>query len=365
MRRFDWPWHYAVYVGVWAIANFLAGGWIYFYVRAAVDPNPHTWVNKSHSGFKAFQICMFIYGTLVSVVNTCITYVLFSTDLDRGYKPLVQRYIRMPRIILYIAIFPVAAFFCIMPAFGGLIVLAIAQNAAWNHRCDPYPMYVILDGRSVKNPSYTPNVARFYQQGSSQSLFTYDVNSNSNADFWTFQLREFDTAQSLIPLNLYPTLQDVQYDFINDTITGNCTVPAAPGSSITNSTSCTSGTFNPNNWLSFNLTSSIPLNDTTVPAPSTTTFLQAVDKQWAFTNDAPSLILDTVNPATSALQQAVLQTAVTKRGDCTQLKVCIAGISGRESSLVGAEVMAPLGLILIRQADYATECTTPKKGKYS
>ncbi|THH23241.1 hypothetical protein EUX98_g7937 [Antrodiella citrinella] len=247
-----------------------------------------------------------------------------------------------------------AAFFGIVPIAGAWRVTApIVQAWAWNHGCDYYPMYAVLDARSYKDQSYIPNVARFYQRGSLRSLFTYDVNSNSDPDFWTFQLREFDTAQSLIPLNLYPTLQFIQYDFINYTLTGTCTVHVAPGSSDTNSTSCTSGTFNLNGWPSFNLTSSVPLNDTTVPHPSAIAHLRTVYKDWDTTRFAPSWVLNEVDLATNALQQTVLRTDVLKRGDCTQLKVCINGPGAGilESGFVGAEVMAPVGLILIRQAD--------------
>lgn len=221
-------------------------------------------------------------------------------------------------------------------------------------------MFAILDGRGFKDARYVPDVAHFYQGNSNpQLLFTYGLGDSSDADLWTFQLREFDMAQSLIPLDLYPTLQRVQYDFINDTLTGNCTVPVTPGNSTTNSTSCMTGTFNPNNWLSFNLTSQIYLNDTTT-FPLSSSVLRTVDKEWAFTNDAPSLILNTVDPLTDALQpQTILRTAVTKRGDCTQLKVCLAG-TGRPGGLLGAEILAPLGLMMLRQADYSIQCTTPK-----
>ncbi|THH33628.1 hypothetical protein EUX98_g499 [Antrodiella citrinella] len=249
-----------------------------------------------------------------------------------------------------------------MPAFGGWIVVPIAERAAWNHRCDSYPMFAVLDGRGYKDASFVPNVVHFYSGKSLHAtpLFTYIINSNSDSDLWTFELREFDDAQDQIPLDYYPTLQSVQYDFLNDTLTGNCTTPVAPGSSITNSTACMIGTYNPNDWLSFNITSNIPLNDTTSgsPVPFTTTTLRTVDRQWSFSNDVPSLILRTVDPLTNTLQREVLRTAVAKATDCTQLKVCLAG-TGTTGGLVGAEVLVPLGLVMIRQADYARTCGDP------
>ena len=225
-------------------------------------------------------------------------------------------------------------------------------------------MFAVLDGRGYKNPSYTPQVVHFYQNTDDQPrlLFTYDVNSNSDSDLWTFALREFDVSQSVIPLYMYPTLQSVHYDFINDTLNGNCTLPVAPGASITNSTECMTGTFNPGNWLSFNTSSTVPLNTTlsSDPLPRfVRTWTRAVDKEWFFGQDQPpSFILKTVDPLTDTLLQTVVRTAVIKPGDCTQLKVCIGG-TGQPGGLVGAEVMAPLGLLMINQADYAYACTTP------
>jgi len=37
----------------------------------------------------------------------------------------------------------------------------------------------------------------------------------------------------------------------------------------------------------------------------------------------------------------------------------MAGVPGREGSVVGAEVLVPIGLIMVRQVDYARECTLP------
>ncbi|TCD66825.1 hypothetical protein EIP91_000903 [Steccherinum ochraceum] len=343
----------------WFAINAADGVWIYYYVKACVDPNPRTGVNKTHAGFEGYEVMMFIFGFFWTSVNTALAWGYFTWALESRRNGDKSSPVLKWTVNLLIA-FPIAAFLCIMPAFGGWIVVPLAQRQSWNHRCDSFPMYAVLDGRGFKDPSYIPNVVHFYQ-GRDELLFSYDISDGASSDFWTFQLREFDAAQSSIPLELYPTLQHIQYDFINDTLTGNCTLPATPGSSITNSTSCMTGTFNPNDWLSFNLTSTIPLNNSapTDTIPSTTTVLRTVDKQWAFNgDDAPSLILDTVDPLTDKLQSTVLRTAVTKRGDCTQLKVCLGG-TDRPGGLVGAEVLSPMGLIMIRQSDYAQSCTIP------
>lgn len=224
-------------------------------------------------------------------------------------------------------------------------------------------MYAVLDGRGYSNPRYTPNVVHFFQTGTNLYMYTYAISDSEDSDIWGFNLREWDMDQAQIPQKLYPTLQQISYNFLNTTVSGNCTTPVAPGSSSTNITSCLSGTFNPDNYLSFSLTSKVPLNTTTTnetsSLPSVTTQLRIIDKEWAFSDDAPSLILKRVDPATNQYQEIVLRTAVTHPSDCTKLKVCINGVSGRDGGAVGAEIMAPLGLIMLRQADYAIECTTP------
>ena len=49
----------------------------------------------------------------------------------------------------------------------------------------------------------------------------------------------------------------------------------------------------------------------------------------------------------------ILRTDMTKKGDCTQLKVCAA----RDN---GTGIIVPMGLILIKQMDHAIYCTTPE-----
>ncbi|KAH8103628.1 hypothetical protein BXZ70DRAFT_926691 [Cristinia sonorae] len=347
----------------WLVLHGADAVMIYFFVQASVDPNPRTPVNRTHTIYIVYQAFMYILGGVLTLFNFAAVLVYldgeFGGTFGYRYEPVGRHHYRSTLfyVILLLTLIP-ATFFCIMPVFGPLIILPVAQKWAWNHRCDSYPMYAILDARGVKDASFTPNIAHFYSKGDVKPLFSYSVNDDSSSDLWTFQLREFDSPQGSIPLQQYPTLQQVRYDFINHTVMGNCTTLISPGSSATNSTSCTSGTFNPYDWLSFNLTSSVPLNNSISRLPPTTAHLGIIDKEWAFSNDAPSLILQTTP---DPQQLPVLRTAVTKRSDCTQLKVCLAGVDGREGGVVGAEVLVPLGLILIRQSDYATFCTTPKR----
>lgn len=224
-------------------------------------------------------------------------------------------------------------------------------------------MYAILDGTSYNSPRYVKDVIYFYETSTDRYLYTYEISNPDDNDQWYFRLRDWQVAQDVIPLDEYPTLQSVGYDFVNLAVNGNCTLPASPTNFLGNTTtsSCVSGTFDPGNHFFFNVTSTVPLNNTAnaTTIKPVTTLLNIEDSAWTYSDQPPALVLHQTDPKTNALGAVVLRTAVGKYNDCTELKVCIAGVPGREGSQVGAEVMGPLGVMLMRQSDYATECTTP------
>ncbi|THG96428.1 hypothetical protein EW026_g5406 [Hermanssonia centrifuga] len=351
---------------IWVAVNVADAWWIYFFVQACVDPNPHTAVNRTHSGFEGYEAMMFIFGFPWGIVNLVVVYWHYSQVTNSG-RINSSTCTRMLLVLYSIFIFlPVALALVILPFFGGWIVVPVAQQYAWDHRCDSYPMYAILDAKSYYDARYVTNVAYFYLNPSQEQVFTYEIANPGDADIWTFSLRDWNTDQGAIPLDAYPTLQQVTYDFVDDSLSGNCTVPtsSAAANSTTLTSPCMTGTFDPGNVLSFNITSSVPLNNTlasnttsAATPSSTSSVLRAQDKGWTFSDDAPSLILRLVNPLHDTLGLIVLRTAVTRPHDSTELKVCLAGVQGGNE--VGAQVMAPLGLILMRQADYALYATRP------
>lgn len=227
-------------------------------------------------------------------------------------------------------------------------------------------MFAILDAKSYNDPRYIVNVAYFFDNSAPASptqLFTYEITNPDDGDDWLFSLRTWDILQSKIPLDMYPTLQSVHYDFVDDSLTGNCTLPNSNNSLTTTTTiPCMEGNFDPGNHLSFNITSSVPLNSTLLSdagsVPAVNTLLGIQDNGWALNGYAPALRLQERN-ADDSLGHLVLKTTVTKPHDVTELKVCVAGVDGREGGTVAAEVLAPLGLMLMRQADYALLTTTP------
>ncbi|OCH95962.1 hypothetical protein OBBRIDRAFT_830556 [Obba rivulosa] len=348
----------AICLLVWIGVNIADGFWVYYYVITSIDPNPRTAVDRTNSGFAAFYVMMWIFGFPWGCVNLVVWWGYYKEVIE---EPGYSRSRGMNWLVNLFSLFvvlPVALFMIIMPFFGGWIVTPLAASHVWNHACDGYPMFAILDGRSYNQPEYIADVARFYLSGSSSSIFTYDIASPDGSDIWFFHLREFDTAQSSIPLDAYPTLQNIEYDFVNNAVTGNCTIPVDQSGNTTTS-ACLHGSFETSGFFFFNITSSVPVNTTDAPALQLdNALLRSQDKNWIFDFGAPALTLRTLGPD-GQLGQTVLRTATTAYKDCTQLKVCLSSIQGPSGSAVGAEVLAPLGLILLNQDNSAIQCTTP------
>ena len=224
-------------------------------------------------------------------------------------------------------------------------------------------MYVILDGKTSKKAQDVPNVAYFYQQHDPQPLYIYELaNVLGDESLWSFSLRSWNTTQSSIPLDFYPTLQsiDINTSANSSNINGTCTIPNSATDPQTTTSPCLSGTFalGKNTELSLNLTASHLLNNTfsgeTGSAPPSTIMLRTQDGVWAHGNNSPALRLREVNSSSGALDGEVLRTTVTKPRHCTELKVCLAG--GASGSPVDAEVLAPLGYIFIEQVGQAAGC---------
>lgn len=156
-------------------------------------------------------------------------------------------------------------------------------------------------------------------------------------DQWSFDLRKIDGNE--IP---YPRLQRVSYDFLNNTISGNCV--AGEGIHATEATPCLEGTFDLGEILSFSL------NDTRTNAVYD---LRAADKGWVFTDDAPSVKLRRVNADNRTLGHTAMTTAVTRPDHCNWLKVCLAMESG-------VDMIAPIGILLLKLDDYGVYCTRQK-----
>ncbi|KDQ60506.1 hypothetical protein JAAARDRAFT_608335 [Jaapia argillacea MUCL 33604] len=320
---------------LWLGINCADAAWIYFYIQSEIFTNPHNAIDRTESGWTGYTVMMFIFGFFWGLINAFPFWAyFFSGGVSSGYgkSTLLNTLWTFWNIFV---MFPVALLMILCPFFGPFVGLSVAEKWAWDHGCDGYPISVIIDAQGYDAPPYYPNVVHYYLYNN--PVYSYDIFQQS-ADFWSFGLRTVDS--SALSENEsdphYPSIHSIGYDFVSNTITGNCTSPATGN---TTTTPCISGSFNPtNDYLSFNLTDS---------RDSSSTSLRAVDKQWTFDTYPPNAILKDGNG------QTVLRTDITRRSDCTLLKVCI----GRNDP--GAETIAPIGLVLLMQMDYAVSCTTP------
>jgi len=314
----------------WLLINIGDGAWIYFYIYSAVHPNPRTAVNITHRGWTAYTVLMFMFGFCWGVINLIVFWAYFASEA--GFASSYTRKISSMRLFFNLIIMlPIATVLCLGPFFSPFAGLSLAQKAAWKHGCDNFPVQIILSTKAYNGPSTEPNTAQYFL--GKEPIYTYDIFQQS-ADDWTFNIRTLDSPALANNQSdpIYPSVSNITYNFVDNTVSANCTSPNA------NTTfRCVDGSFNPNDYLSFKISD---LRD------NSTTNLNAVDKQWAFGNDAPSVILKDESGV------EVIRTDVTNPSACTQLKVC----AGRSS---GADILVPIGLILTRQADYAVECTTP------
>lgn len=349
-------------IPLWLLVNVADAWWIYFYVQGTVNPVPHTAVNHSASAWTGYKVMMWMFGFVWGVVNMCMAWTLLATTSANSGKG-VAKFLWVT-FLIFVGI-PLAILVTIMPFFGPWIVVPIVQRQIWIHGCDNYPMMVILDAKSTDDARYVVNVAYFFDNTPTFSpthLFTYEITNPDDGDVWLFSLRTWDSPQSDIPTDMYPTLQQVYYDFVDDSLSGNCTL-RNPISPLTNTTTlpCMTGHFDPGNHLSFDVSSSVPLNTTfsteAQSVPVMNASLGIHDNDWDYAGEAPAARLQEKNEDGS-LGFLVLKTTVQKPSDITELKVCVAGPEGREGGTVSAEVFAPLGLMLMRQADYALDATS-------
>lgn len=317
--------------------------WIYYYIRTCVNPNPRILINSKHSRWSAYVAFMYIFGALDSMLNLMVAGAAGLHFLVCGSRETLGTFVS---VILAVIVPAIAAGFIVMPMFGGLIVLGPVQRHTYNHRCDDFRLEVVLDGAGYRDPRYVPDLAQFSlgRARGGAPLFSYDLDQ-IDVDVWTFAFRAFDAPEESIPPAFMPALRSIAYNFVDFSVNGTCATPGG------NDTLCVTGTFDPGNFMSFDLFANT--TGTRVHAPS-----RIADREWAFRDDAPSLILRTVE-GDGTLGDTIMRTAVTKKGDCTKLKICVDGDSEDDASAVGASVLVPLGLILARQGDYAIHCTTP------
>ena len=301
---------------------------------------------------------MYVYGFILGLVNVAVILRYIRTVFST-LKPL-----RRLRYFLHLLIIVLAIAMSIGPFFSPLILKLIQEVSGyalcstnplitlqieWDRRCDSqFFVEVILDGRSFYDSiKEKPSFASFYfgQPGRQTEYYKYGMTQDDlDPAIWHLRLSDVTIPPDLDPV-YHPLAQDLSYRFTNHSVAATCTTNTS-SSAVT--IPCMEGSFS-DGGNALNLA----INDTRT---GIVTKLRALDKGvWAPVpaDDAPSVILMEVRPDDS-LGSIVLRTAVTKEGDCTRLKVCLARERAR-----GIDLLAAVGLILKAQDDYAYLCTTP------
>ncbi|KAJ7809190.1 hypothetical protein B0H14DRAFT_2379912, partial [Mycena olivaceomarginata] len=285
------------------LVNVLDAIWIIYYIRSATEPNPRTAANKSHAGWQAYYLMMYVFGFYWGCVNIWGSVVV---------------------------LLPISVIMGLGPFFAPVVGIKLIQKQAWLHRCDLFSGEVVLNGLSFTSPRDATPVASFYfrqPNGNLEKQYDYGLTQDgTNQSLWHFAL--LPAFQPLIQI------QSVTYDFDNFTFVSTC-----PG----NTSQCSQGSFKDTGVLELSITD---------PFNSTIAHLRAVDKGWDYgkSDDAPSYILKQVE-ADGSLGNVVVRTAVTQPEHCNSLKLC--------ANNADIATLAPVGLTLFRQNEYSKVCSTP------
>jgi hypothetical protein len=300
---------------------------------------------------------MFFFGFYWGMANIAVWFAYLSAAFKNKVMPGIFSFLWV--IVHLFVVIPIAIVMCLGPFFAGFVAESVIRPVSrpchlslmthilmtlqriYKHGCDGYPVEVVLSGRAYGAARQIVPMATFYywQDGARTQYYQYSISQeDDDPDVWHFNLRTV-TPNITIPTEAYPLVWQMSYNFLNNTITGNCAT--GPDTPKNGTVPCMNGSFDPDHFFAFSI------NDTRT---NTVTKLRAIDKTYTLKSEHPAYVLRQVQPDNS-LGNIFQKTTVTS-GKCSSLKVC----SARSN---GPEMLAPLGLALLAQDSYATACTTP------
>lgn len=319
--------------------------WVYFYVRTGTHPNPRTVINSEDGKWSAFQTGMNFFGFLLSTFNAVAWFFVYRSGSLFGVpkrstprplrsppgKPLTpastflshrstQKRTASQKAIGWM-LSPIAITTILAPFVTPFVALPLAQEWTWNHRCDGWPVEVVLKG----------------QQGTTAGVHSTATFTLHHSLLYTFALynQKSFVYKSPAPQAPAPQIRNITYDLVYSTFGGTCHADAEP---------CVRGTMDQDLQGISHLKFAIDF----LPENRTST-LSAIDKGWQAPSEAPSVIL-----RDAADGHEVMRTAVTKRGDCASLKMCLANIGE-------PEMLVPVGMIVVFMERWAMGSTCGKK----
>jgi hypothetical protein len=194
--------------------------------------------------------------------------------------------------------------------------------------------------RGITNPLQTP-IAHFYYPANgtdvgqpSQPEYALVGNSTEAGIFQNFIYH----GPSNLTSTPFPDVSSISYNLADLTFSVYCR--HTPSSTVP----CATGNYTTSPYLSFIIRDSNTGEETR---------LRAQDKEWEFSNDAPSFILR-FQDSGGHLSNVNIQSAVTKRSHCETLKICVSSRTPDFATLV------PLGIVFMAQDVYSQYCLLPR-----
>ena len=312
-------------------------------------------------------VAVYVFGYCVACMNILIWSTVYRKSASRLPVAIVSVDKIIPRTLPLlrrwrkgqigkVVFFPLAFFLCAAPFFSPFAALPLAQQQQWDHFCDNFPGEAVLIGHTS-----SIGTATFYlAPGGSLSTA-----AREKADFlFRLDLEEkiFHRDMTIDPLAstspVYPSISKITYDYedglrlgIKGTLVAVCEFPPLVGGTLGNATdgaTCGQGLFSSSPYLQLILDNA-----------NRTTRVHSVDKEWEFTDDAPSVVLRRrasgfLLPGPTTMghedEMTLVQTAVTRRNHCEELKVCLG------ERTLGFDTLASLGLLLRAQTIFSGSC---------
>ncbi|KZV93226.1 hypothetical protein EXIGLDRAFT_749255 [Exidia glandulosa HHB12029] len=305
--------------------GFLAGV-VFFYSQVQAYPLPHGAINRTKRGLAVFTVFAYLLGAFVGLSDSSLFWKAAKPHFPSARSNCC---VKALFCLSFAAVWAgIGLFFAMSP----LIFSIVQQNIAYEHACKDDWITVLFTGHRY-DAANKPNTADFaLSTAPSAVLFTF-TSQNPDADKFGLVRASLDLGGGSSTSTPHPELRNITYNFDARTFSGLCF-----GDDST--TPCATGTYDDCSLLTFN-----------VSVNGTQTVLRSLYDDWTF----GEVILYRVD-ASGALVERMIQTA----GDnCPTLKVCIPYDVARSDSVIAADVLVALGMMLYQQGMSAVACTTP------
>ncbi|KAH7102304.1 hypothetical protein BKA62DRAFT_111349 [Auriculariales sp. MPI-PUGE-AT-0066] len=328
--------------------------WTYYYFITHFYPYPTRFINSGKVRWMAFKAFMVIFGIICSCGSlVALPAVAVATDSLFDALPrfwLFQCFKWLCTVVLINSAFNLAA---ILP-FISLILMEPVHDHIYDHACNGWQLQAVLNSQSVANGSTlrTRGTVTFYTAQRREPRFEFNLGEDYRSFYLNQSLNNTTTHAGSIPL-----LQRIYYDLNNYTGTFPDYYAATEDfysvrGTCYNDTLCLRGEYDPAK-LRYDLYYNRTIGQHSTPIHSTVQREQG--PEWRHPQLIPPAVQFRSSNDVDQKERAILRTDLTKHGDCTKLKACLAitEIVGGEDT-IGPDVLVPLGALMIAHASYRT-----------